>query len=213
MAVASSAIAGVRMPQVLIGHVDFGRTLSNTARTLKVQLEMRHWDAVPSLAGTTTARLVIERIPATGEAMLPRPIFVQQTNVPVVQGRVHVDLPVLNVGEVLRLTAVGGLFTDDPLSPGVTTIRAIHVDELRARIDTQRARRGLQPFPWSEPTLTPGVTRIHAHQIVELRNALSGAYAAGGVLPQFEPLMASVTVVRAAHISELRNAVLALEQQ
>jgi xylan 1,4-beta-xylosidase len=216
VAVASSALAGAPIPQVLIGYVDIGRTWSNTAGRLKVQLEMSHWDAVPLLAGTTTARLVIERIPATGEAMLPRPVFVQQTNVPIVEGRVRVDLPVLNVGEVFRITAVGGLFTDDPLAPGSTTIRAIHVNELRARIDAQRARRGLQPFAWSAPTLTPAVTIIHAQQVVELRNALFEAHvAAGSAPPQWIPptLTATTTVVRAAHISELRAAVLALEQQ
>ena len=213
--VASSALAGARMPQVLIGHVDIGRTWSNTAGRLKVQLEMSHWDAVPSLAGTSTARLVIERIPATGEAMLPGPVFVQQTDVPIVEGRVRVDLPVLNVGEVLRITAVGGLFTDDPLVSGSTVIRAIHVNELRVRIDAQRARRGLQPFAWSVPALTPGVTTIHAQHIVELRNAVSDAYVAAGVVSPswIQPLTATITVVRAAHISELRAAVLALEQQ
>src|SRR5687768_15610211 len=45
----------------------------------------------------------------------------------------------------------GGLdtFTDDPLVPGVTPIRLVHITELRVRIDAVRSRVGLAPFPWS----------------------------------------------------------------
>ena len=40
-------------------------------------------------------------------------------------------------------TAVSGSFTDDPLQPGVTPVRAVHFAELRTRIDALRGAGGL----------------------------------------------------------------------
>ena len=41
-------------------------------------------------------------------------------------------------------TTVTGSFTDDPLRPGVTPVKAVHFTELRTRIDALRRTRGLQ---------------------------------------------------------------------
>jgi hypothetical protein len=112
------------------------------------------------------------------------------------------------------LITVINAFTDDPLTPGVTVIKAVHITELRSRIDDQRVRLGLSPFPWTDATLSPGTTLVRAVHVAELRTALIEAYnAAGRTPPTFtDPVLTSgVTVVRAVHIAELRSAVVAIE--
>jgi hypothetical protein len=216
VAVASRAFAGLPIPQILIGYADFARTITNRTGRLAVHLEINGWDAVPSFTGASSVRLLIERIPASGEAELRAPIFVRQTEVAIVGGRAELDLPVLNVGEVFRITSVGGAFSDDPLLPRSTTIRAVHINELRARVDGQRGRFGLPSFGWADTPALAGATAIQARHIADLRTGLSQAYAAAGVVPPqwAEPIVTGrVTVVKAAHIAELRAGVAALERR
>jgi hypothetical protein len=108
--------------------------------------------------------------------------------------------------------ALGGptLFVDDPLVAAVT-IKAIHVRELRARINTQRLRYGLAAVVWTDPDLV-GVT-IRAVHVVEMRTAIQQAYsAANRAPPTFTDLLTPRQgAVKAVHISELRAAVVALE--
>ena len=105
-------------------------------------------------------------------------------------------------------------FTDDPIVPGETPVRAIHFTELRTRIDGLRAVAGLGRFAWADPVLRAGVTRVRLLHLMELRSALAEAYqAAGRSVPRWTdsaPAGGS-TPIRAAHVTELRAAVLALE--
>ena len=103
-------------------------------------------------------------------------------------------------------------FTDDPLIPGVTQVKALHISELRTRIDGVRVKCGLPPYPWSTNPI-PAVV-IQAAHITELRGAVSAAHTAcGGPAPTFfDPvLVPRGTPIKAVHITELRNAVAALE--
>ena len=68
-------------------------------------------------------------------------------------------------------------FTDDPLVPGVTPVRAVHLLELRARIDALRRRAGLPAFGWTDAQVVPGVTPARAAHLLELRSALGDACA------------------------------------
>ena len=111
----------------------------------------------------------------------------------------------------VRVTAP---FTDDPIVPGVTPVRAVHFTELRARIDILRREAGLAPFRWTDPELRARVTRVRRVHLLELREALAAAYgAAGRAAPRWtDPApTAGSTPIRAAHLTELRAAVLALE--
>ena len=111
-------------------------------------------------------------------------------------------------------TAATGRFTDDPIRPGVTPVRAIHLTELRARIDSLREAAGLGRFRWTDPVLRAGVTRVRLVHLMELRSALAAVYAAAGrsVPPWTDPAPAAgTTPIRAAHLTELRAAVVALE--
>ncbi len=102
-------------------------------------------------------------------------------------------------------------FTDHPLEPGVTPVRAIHFLELRARIDARRAGVGLPAFDWSDPALVPGVTPVRSVHLTELRAALAEAYAAeGGTPPAWtDAAPGSAAGIRAVHLTELRAAVAA----
>ena len=135
-------------------------------------------------------------------------------------------------------TGAAGGFTDDPLRPGVTPVRAIHFTELRARIDSFREAAGLGRFSWTDPVLragaTPvrlvhllerrfswtdpvlraGATPVRLVHLLELREALGAAYtAAGRAEPRWTDAAptAGSTPIRAAHLTELRAAVVALE--
>jgi hypothetical protein len=97
---------------------------------------------------------------------------------------------------------------------GVSLIRAVHVTELRLRINALRTRFGLGAFSWTDPSLGAG-TVVRAIHVADLRTALEGAYAAAGrAAPGFtDPtLLPQLTVIKAAHIIELREAVFALEE-
>ena len=105
-------------------------------------------------------------------------------------------------------------FTDDPLVPGVTPVRALYFTELRTRIDALRVGAGLARFPWTDPVLVRGVTPIRAVHLQELRAALGEAYvAAGRAAPAWtdgEPTP-GVTPIKAVYVMELRAAVVALQ--
>lgn len=111
----------------------------------------------------------------------------------------------------VRVTAP---FTDDPIRPGVTPVRAVHFMELRARIDVLRREAGLARFGWTDPELQTGVTPVRLAHVLELRSALDEAYGAvGRTAPRWTDgaPVSGVTPVRAAHLTELRDAVVALE--
>ena len=105
-------------------------------------------------------------------------------------------------------------FTDDPVRPGATPIRAVHFTELRTRIDGLRRAAGLAPFGWTDPVLRAGATPVRLVHLLELRQALDAAYRAAGRTPPSwtdAAPAAGTTPVRAVHITELRAAVTALE--
>ena len=111
-------------------------------------------------------------------------------------------------------TAAPAAFTDDPLLPGVTPVRAVHLLELRSRIDALRRRAGLPAFGWTDAKVVPGVTPARAAHLTELRSALGEAYAAAGrPAPGYTDAVVTpgATAMRALQLQELRTAVLALE--
>ena len=105
-------------------------------------------------------------------------------------------------------------FTDHPIWPGVTPVKAAHFTELRARIDALRRAAGLQAFRWTDLVLRTGVTPIRLAHLLELREALADAYAATGRAAtgwtDASPATGS-TPIKAVHVMELRAAVVALE--
>ena len=122
----------------------------------------------------------------------------------------------LSAAQQFRVTvaAAPAPFTDDPIVPGVTPIRAVHFTELRARIDALRERAGLGRFAWTDAVLSAGVTRVRLAHLLDLRAALTAAYAAAGrPAPRWIDAAPAgeTTPIRAVHLMELREAVVALE--
>ena len=110
--------------------------------------------------------------------------------------------------------AAPAAFTDDPLVPGVTPVRAVHLLELRSRIDALRLRAGLPAFGWTDAQVVPGATPARAAHLLELRSALGEAYAAAGrPAPAYSDAVvtAGLTAMRTVQLQELRAAVVALE--
>jgi len=109
---------------------------------------------------------------------------------------------------------VGRFFTDHPIVPGETPVRAVHFTELRTRINALRSVAGMGRFAWTDPVLRAGVTRVRLVHLLELRSALAAAYAAAGrPAPRWSDAspVGGTTPIRAAHLMELRAAVVALE--
>ena len=115
-------------------------------------------------------------------------------------------------GVVFRLHMTAP-FSDEPLSATISAIRAVHITELRTRINAVRAARSLAAYAFQDPTLVSGTAVIRAQHIQDLRAALHQAYVAAGVPPPAytDPSLTTGTVAKAVHIAELRSAVTALE--
>jgi len=97
-------------------------------------------------------------------------------------------------------------FTDNPVVAGLTTVQALHLNELRTAVNQARAHAGLSAANWAEG-ITAGVTTIKASHITELRARLDEARSALGLSPASytDPtLTPGVTAIRAVHINELR---------
>jgi hypothetical protein len=102
-------------------------------------------------------------------------------------------------------------FTDDPLVAGTTVVKAVHITEMRAAIDSLRAGQGLGAMTWTDTTLTATSTVVKAVHITEMRTALDAVYTARGLTPPTHTaITATVTTVTAAHVTSLRNAILAI---
>jgi hypothetical protein len=105
------------------------------------------------------------------------------------------------------------VFTDDPLIAGTTLIKAVHLTELRSRVDAIRVAKGLAAYAWSDPWLTAGATSIRAQHIVDVRAALAQAYVAAGLPPPTytDPVIEPGTTVKGAHIASIRSAIVVIE--
>lgn len=99
------------------------------------------------------------------------------------------------------------VFTDDPLVPGVTIIKAVHITELRTTVNQVRSRASLAAANWAE-SVSPGGF-IKAAHIVELRTRLDEARAALGLsaASYTDPALSAGNTVKAAHVQELRQRV------
>jgi PKD repeat protein len=95
-------------------------------------------------------------------------------------------------------------FTDDPLIPGATTVRARHLTELHTAVNALRAAAGLPSATFA----VPAGARISAAHVTEVRTALDAARAAAGLPPAtYTTTVASAAVIRAADVMDLRSGV------
>jgi hypothetical protein len=97
------------------------------------------------------------------------------------------------------------IFTDDPLVPGTTVVKAVHVTEMRTAVNAVRALANLAAATWTD--LSPAGASLKAVHITELRTALDAARSLL-VLPPLaytHALSAGTSPVAATDFSEIRN--------
>ncbi len=162
----------------------------------------------------TSSAPAVARVQAAGAQVTLVPTAASATTITVVATDAAGSNATTAQRFVVTVTPSATAFTDHPLRPGVTPIRAVHLLELRARIDGVRGDLGLPSFPWTDPIPVPGVTPVRRIHLTDLRTALDQAYRAAGQTPPAytDPeLSAGATAIRATHLMELRAAVVALE--
>lgn len=99
------------------------------------------------------------------------------------------------------------IFNDDPVTHG-SFVKAVHITQLRTAVNAMRAAAGLGAQSFTDTSLA-GV-KIKALHLTQLRTALDQARATIGLpaISYTDPtITAGSTVVKAAHITELRNGV------
>ena len=136
-------------------------------------------DGDPLTYEATSSAPSVASVAVSGSTVRVRAVAVGTSTVTVTA----VDVGGSNTAATLafRVTVRGRTaFTDHPIVPGTTPIRAIHFTELRDRIDALRRRGGLPAFRWTDPALVAGVTPVRRVHLTELRSALNAAYAAAG---------------------------------
>jgi len=100
----------------------------------------------------------------------------------------------------------------DPTLTATSFVKAVHVTELRTRINAARSVRSLAAFLWTDPTLDAGSTAVKSAHFMEMRTALAQVYAVALLAPpSFTDQTLAGVFVKAVHIMELRAAVTAIE--
>jgi hypothetical protein len=101
------------------------------------------------------------------------------------------------------------IFTNDPLVVSTTQIQTTHINQLRTAINAVRTLASLSAGSYTDPSLTVGVTTIKRLHVIDLRTAIDAARSALtlSALVYGETITASVTSVKASHLTELRNGV------
>jgi len=104
-------------------------------------------------------------------------------------------------------------FTNDPLAPAATIIKAVHITEPRARIDAVRIRYGLTPFTYTHTSIAAGTAAATAVDFMELRAAIADVYALAGFAPPVYTHGSLIpgAVIQAVDLTEIRQAIVAIE--
>lgn len=224
-AIGTITAGGVTKSQAISAHPPFGRTELSWSLHLP-GAPLRLWWSAGLADGATTFDGVDFRVAVNGVTCWQRTLQSNQW----IPGNIDLDrwkgqnvlIQLITDSRVdnyfdwaywADLVLRDSAFSDTPLTPAVTTIKAVHVTELRLRIDALRARSGLAVYGWSDPSLTAGATMVRAQHVIQLRAALAQVYGALGVTPPTytDPALAAGMPIKAAHISELRSAVIAIE--
>ena len=95
------------------------------------------------------------------------------------------------------------VFTDDPLTAGVTAVKAVHLTELRQAVNAVRTTAALQGSTWTDPSLA-GVA-VKATHVQELRTNLDQALTALGMTTSaYTDSSLPGVSIKKVHIEELR---------
>lgn len=101
------------------------------------------------------------------------------------------------------------IFTDPTLIVGTTTVKVVHITQLRTAVNAVQTLAMQTPTAYTDNTLTTAIV-IKAAHITELRSRLATARATLGqstITFTDGTITPSVTLIKAAHINDLRNGV------
>ncbi|HXH90901.1 MAG TPA: S8 family serine peptidase [Thermoanaerobaculia bacterium] len=103
----------------------------------------------------------------------------------------------------VRATTI--LFSDDPLMVLTTSIRGVHVTELRSAVDSLRTFASLSAATWTDSV--PFGIIIKATHIQELRDRLGEALSALGITPPpyTDPSLSPGVSIKGIHVVEIRR--------
>lgn len=106
---------------------------------------------------------------------------------------------------VCSTASAGIAFTDEPLTPQVTPVKAVHITELRTAVNNARATAGLTAVTFSDAPAS--AVTIKALHITELRSALDAARSTLKVaaISYADSDLASGTAIKAVHIQQIRD--------
>ncbi len=204
--------ASNRPPRAVGGLASVTVGVDTGSVSIEVAGAFRDPDGDPLTFGASSSAPSVARVSVSGSRLRVTPVSA---------GTATVTVSATDVGgsnatatQTFRVTVLRP-FTDHPIVPGVTPVRAVHFTELRTRIDGVRSVVGLGRFRWTDPVLSAGVTRVRLVHLLELRSALAAAYrAAGRSSPSWTDAAPreGTTAIRAAHLMELRAAVVTLER-
>ena len=99
------------------------------------------------------------------------------------------------------------IFSDDPLTAGVTEVKAAHLTELRQAVNAVRAAAGLAAATWTDSA--PLGVVIKGVHLQELRTNVDQAYSTIGlwVQPYTDTTLSTAIPVKKVHVEELRQRV------
>jgi Fibronectin type III domain len=105
------------------------------------------------------------------------------------------------------------VFTDNPLVPSVTPIRASHMRELRRAVNAVRTLAGLPPASWTypDPVSEPAEQRrnIYLEDVTDLRTKLDEALTILERVQPYDPNppLSSGSLISAEHFTQIRERV------
>lgn len=115
--------------------------------------------------------------------------------------------PVLLLALASGAAAAQQPWTDDPVVAGETPIKAVHVEEIRRRVDELRQKRGLPPAVYASRPSQGGV--VQAQHFADTISALAAVYREDGAEPPAYGRVAPGEPIRAITVNALRAAVAA----
>ena len=96
------------------------------------------------------------------------------------------------------------MFTDDPLLPSATRVKAVHLTELRAAVNAVRAAAGLASATFTDPA--PASIPVQAQHITEIKAAINAALALlGSPLAGGTVVSGGTALVKAADFQQIRD--------
>ena len=99
------------------------------------------------------------------------------------------------------------IFTDPTLTVNTTTVKSVHVNELRTAVNAMLALSSHSAATYTDTTITAGTSLIHGVDITELRTNLNNArgFIGFSTITFTDPtITAGTTPIKAVHVNELR---------